>query len=225
MPHISDLPVLEHLRIAFQRHRIQMSNRLAAVEDGRSDVSTETIERYCERFAILEKEVACEIAETVKEHDMWPWFERIKGIGPGLAGCLLAHVDIERADSISSLWKYAGQGVTDGQKDKPTKGQKLPYNAELKRICFLIGTSFLRTNSPYRREYDEAKEFYQRTKLDWTPKHCDMAARRKMVKLFLSHFWMAYRQQRGLPVRAPYAMQVLNHDGIKHQSDYLLEIV
>ena len=224
MPHTNDLPMLEHLRITFQRHRIQMSNRIVAVEQERSTVDTTTIERYRQRFEELEKEVACEIAATVKEHEMWPWLDRVKGIGPGLAGCLVAHIDIERAETVSALWKYAGLGVSDGTADKPTKGQKLPYNAELKRICFLIGSSFMRAGSPYRREYDEAKEHYQRQHPDWTPKHVDMAARRKMVKLFLSHFWRAWREQRGLPVREPYAMQVLNHDGRKDANEYLLNM-
>ena len=113
-------------------------------------------------------------------------------------------------------------GVTDGEHDRPRKGEKLPYNAELKRICYLIGTSFLKSNSPYRAEYDEAKAYYQRAKTDWAPKRIDAAARRKMVKLFLSHFWVAYREKRGLPVRQPYAMQVLNHDGYKSPDEYLL---
>lgn len=224
MSNINDLPVLEYLRTTFQRHRIQMGNRIAAVESGRSSVETVTIQRYMDRFEAMEKEVVCEIAEAVKAHEMWPWFERVKGIGPGLAGCLLAHVDIEKANSISGLWKYAGMGVTDGERDHPTKGEKLPYNANLKRVCYLIGTSFLKSNSPYRDEYDEAKAFYIRTKQDWTLKHSDMAARRKMVKLFLSHFWTAYRTQRGLPVREPYSIQILGHDGYKSPDDYLIEV-
>lgn len=222
MSNINDLPVLEYLRTTFQRHRIQMGNRITAVTQGRSSVETATIQHYMDRFEALEKEVACEIAETVKDHEMWPWFKSVKGIGPGLAGCLLAHVDIEKANSVSALWKYAGMGVTDGEHDRPRKGEKLPYNAELKRICYLIGTSFLKSNSPYRAEYDEAKAYYQRTKTDWAPKRIDAAARRKMVKLFLSHFWVAYREKRGLPVRQPYAMQVLNHDGYKSPDEYLL---
>lgn len=222
MPSINDLPVLEYLRTTFQRERIRMGNRVAAVEDGRSSVEIETIERYQARFAELEKEVTCEIAGAVRDHEMWDWLCRVKGIGSGLAGCLLAHIDIEKADSVSALWKFAGLAVNDqGTADRPTKGQKLPYNAELKRICFLIGTSFLRAGSPYRAEYDESKEFYQRTKPDWTLKHCDNAARRKMVKLFLSHLWAEWRQRRGLSVREPYAIQVLNHDGYKPVERYL----
>lgn len=224
MAHINDLPMLEYLRTTFQRERIRMSNRVAAVEQGRSDVEVATIERYCERFLMLEKEISAEIAEAVKDHEMWDWLDRIKGIGPGLAGCLVAHINIERCATVSALWKYAGQGVTAGEHDRPRKGEKLPYNAGLKRICYLIGTSFLRSGSPYRDEYDQAKAYYQRNRVDWTPKRIDMAARRKMVKLFLSHLWAEWRDRRGLPVRAPYAMQVLGHDGDKPASDYLLEI-
>lgn len=186
-------------------------------------MDTTVIQRYCERFEKLEDEVKAEIAEAVEDHEMWPWLCRVKGIGPGLAGCLLAHIDIEKANSQSALWKYAGQAVNDNthMAQRPTKGEKLPYNAELKKICYLISTSFLRAGSPYRREYDEAKEHYQRKYPDWTPGHVDMAARRKMIKLFLSHFWEAWREQRGLPTRPPYAMQVLNHDGYKPASEYL----
>lgn len=212
---IKDLPILEYLRTTFQRERIRMGNRVVAVEQGRSTVNIATIERYCERFQLLEKEVTCEIAESVKEHEVYWWLSATKGIGPGLAGCLLAHIDIEKANTVSALWKYSGLAVTDGVADRPTKGQKLPYNAELKRICFLIGSSFLRANSPYRDLYDEAKAHYQRTKPDWTLKHRDMSARRKMTKTFLSHLWSVWRFQRGLPLRQPYAFQLLNHDGYR----------
>lgn len=216
-----NIPMLEHLRIAFQRHRIQMGNRKAAVEQGRSQIDATVIERWAERFQALEDEVTKEIARGVRDHEMWPWLQKVKGIGPGLAGILVAHIDIERADSISALWRYAGQGVTDGKRDRPTKGQKLVYNADLKRACYLVGTSFLRSGSPYRKEYDEAKEYYQANRPDWTAGHIDMAARRKMVKLFLSHLWTEWRTIRGLPVREPYAMQVLGHDGVKSANEYL----
>lgn len=222
---IEDLPMLEYLRTTFQRERIRMGNRVTAVEQGRSTVNVATINRYCERFEKLEREAANEIAECVKDHELYDWLKRVKGIGPGLAGCLLAHIDIEKANTVSALWKYAGLAVNaEGAADRPTKGQKLPYNAELKRICYLIGTSFLKCNSPYRREYDRSKEHYQRHRSDWTPKHIDMAARRKMLKLFLSHLWVEWRTRRGLPVRDPYPLVVLNHDGRKDANDYLLDL-
>lgn len=217
----TDLPMLEQMRQAMQKHRIQMNNRASAVERGVSTLNPETALYFQEKFQGLEDELAGLISRAVKDHEMWDWLDRVKGIGPGLAGSLLSTIDIERAQTVSALWRYAGQGVVDGESERRKKGQKLGYNAGLKKTCYLIGSSFLKANSPYRREYDEAKTYYQTNRLDWTPKHVDMAARRKMVKIFLSHLWTEWRTRRGLPVRDPYAMQVLNHDGHKPAENYL----
>lgn len=223
---LDDLPTLEHFRQAMQRHRIQMSNRASATERGASQAPTDLSEHFEKRFQDIEDELTDLIAGAVREHEMWPFFERIKGVGPGLAGSLLSMIDIERAPTVSALWKYAGQSVVEDKDgnpiaDRPIAGQKLSYNKGLKKTCFLIGSSFLRSGSPYRREYDEAKEHYQTSRPTWTPGHIDMAARRKMVKLFLSHLWLEWRTIRGLDTRAPYAMTVLGHDGYKKSEDYL----
>lgn len=218
---IDDLGMLEHLRQTFQRHRIQMGNRIAAVEQERSQVDVTIIRHYAEVFEALEADAAALIADSIKDHPVWPWLEAVKGIGPGLAGALLAPIDIKRAEKVSSLWCYAGQGLRDGQRDRPTKGERLPYNADLKRTCYLIATSFLRANSPYRREYDEAKADYIANRPDWTLGHADMAARRKMIKLFLSHLWTMYRYECKLPVPPPYAFQVLGHSGYKPPWEYV----
>ena len=98
----------------------------------------------------------------------------------------------------------------------------MAYNAKAKRVCYLIATSFLRANSPYRDEYDEAKAYYAANR-EWTPAHIDMASRRKMVKLLLSHMWVVWRHKRGLEVRKPYAMQVLGHDGMKYPWQYVMD--
>jgi hypothetical protein len=44
--------------------------------------------------------------------------------------------------------------------------------------------------------------------------HLHSRAKRKTVKLFLSHYWTVGRQARGLPIREPYAKIILGHDGI-----------
>ena len=209
---IDDLPMLEALRQQFQRDRIRMTNRVTAVEDGRSERESAAVEHFSTRFQALEDEVTGMIAVTIRDHELWPWMQAVKGIGPGLAGAMLAPIDIERATTISALWKYAGQGVTNGERDRRRKGEKLSYNAGLKKTCYLVATSFMRSGSPYRREYDEAKVYYERQRLDWTPGHRDMAAKRKMVKLFLSHLWTVWRVERDLPLRTPYAYGVLDHD-------------
>lgn len=211
---IDELAHLEQLRQQVQRHRIQMGNRLAAIERGDSQGNAEVATHFAERFNGIEDELSAMIARTVKEHPVWPWMDAVKGIGPGLAGAILAPIDITRANSISALWKYAGQGVSDGERDRPRKGEKLPYNAGLKRNCYLVATSFMRASSPYRAVYDETKEYYQANRPDWTAGHVDMAAKRKMVKLFLAHLWVVWRDAEGLPLSPPYSSRVLEHDGI-----------
>lgn len=209
---IRDLSELYNQRQSTQRQRIRLSNQLSAIERGDSPANPELPTLFMARFEAIEKEVDGFIAQAIAEHPAWPWLKGVKGIGPALAGRLLAPIDIQRATSVSALWKYAGQGVTaEGERDKPTKGEKLPYNADLKATCYLIGTSFLRSASPYRRFYDSKKAYYQANRPDWTKGRIDMAAKRFMVKMFLSHLWTEWRTVEGLPVTLPYAQAHLGH--------------
>ena len=43
--------------------------------------------------------------------------------------------------------------------------------------------------------------------------HLHSRAKRRTVKLFLSHFWVKAREARGLPVSDPYAIAILKHSG------------
>jgi hypothetical protein len=43
--------------------------------------------------------------------------------------------------------------------------------------------------------------------------HLHSRAKRRAVKIFLSHYWVKGREARGLDVRAPYSIAVLGHDG------------
>jgi hypothetical protein len=69
-------------------------------------------------------------------------FDQI-GIGAVIAAGLAAHIDLEKASTISSIWKFAGQAPGF---DRKTKGTKLPYNARLKVLCFKIGESFVKVS-------------------------------------------------------------------------------
>jgi len=204
-----------------QKARIQFGNRLGAIERGEDesdDRQANVLERYHKRFQDIEVELDADIKKQVAEYPIYKHLSTVKGIGPGLAAKLIAMIDIERADTISSLWRFAGYAVINGERERPTKGEKLHYNKRLKTTCYLIATSFLRSNSPYRRVYDEAKVHYEATRPDWTKGHRHNAANRKMVKVFLSHLWLRWRQLEGLPVSRPYV-----HDILKHGSLYTPE--
>jgi hypothetical protein len=44
--------------------------------------------------------------------------------------------------------------------------------------------------------------------------HLHARAKRRVVKLFLSHFWVKAREGKGLAVTLPYAIRILGHDGM-----------
>jgi len=80
------------------------------------------------------------VAVRLKTHPAYPWFSRVKGVGNENIAKVVALVDIEVDDTISSLWSFAG--FAPGS--KRVRGQKLLYNAQLKVMCFRLGTSLLR---------------------------------------------------------------------------------
>jgi len=104
------------------------------------------------------------------------------------------------------------------------QGQLLDYNPEFKQLCFLIGDQFIKQReSPYRKLYDQFRlEYENRPDLmkerdarkggqSKGTGHINDMARRKTVKIFLSHLWEEWRTLEGLPTPAPYSFAVLGH--------------
>jgi hypothetical protein len=86
------------------------------------------------------------------------WAKSITGIGPVISAGLLAHIDIEKAPTVGHIWRFAGYDPTVEWK----KGQKRPWNADLKTLCWKIGESFVKfSNNPndfYGRFYRSRKQ-------------------------------------------------------------------
>ncbi|PYX53911.1 MAG: hypothetical protein DMG76_23710 [Acidobacteria bacterium] len=172
------------------------------------------------------------------------WAYAQAGIGPVLASGLAAHIDVTKADSISSLWRFAGQDPTA---DRKVKGTKSPYNGRLKTLCWKIGESFVKVSGRESAFYghwyakfksDEVsrnenglysaqaqrelankkiKDAPTKAKLQsgkLTDGHLHARAKRRAVKLFLAHYWTEGRKARNLPVRAPYSIAILKHDAM-----------
>ena len=203
-----------------QKTRIAFSNRLSAIDRGVDNGDRELIEKWLDRFNLLEDEVNADIHHMAKGYPIIEHLDALKGIGDMLAAKLVAMIDIQRADTVSSLWRYAGYAVIDGERERPTKGAKLHYNWRLKSTCYLIGSSFLKCNSPYRDIYDEAKTFYESNRPDWTKLHRHNAAMRKMIKIFLSHTWLQWRELEKLPVASPYILLKPEHNHAYNRADF-----
>jgi hypothetical protein len=165
------------------------------------------------------------------------------GIGPVIAAGLAAHIDVTKANSISAVWKFAGQAPGY---DKKIKGKTLPYNARLKTLCWKLGESLVKVSgkegatygklygefkskevannaagknaAAARRELDTKKIRDKETKTvleggKLTDGHLHARAKRRAVKILLSHYWTLGREARGLALREPYAIGILKHSG------------
>lgn len=63
---------------------------------------------------ILEEQVKRALGVYAKNHPVGQWALGQVGIGPVIAAGLLAHIDIRQANTVSSIWSYAG--LQPGQK-------------------------------------------------------------------------------------------------------------
>jgi len=207
-----------------QKNRIAFNNRLGAVDRGDDIMAKpeyDVMKKWYDRFVDMEKELDEQIVDAVDGSEIVERLAELRGIGRLMAAQVVCMIDIREAQSVSALWRYAGFGVdADGNRDRPVKGQKLPYNKRLKVVCYKVATQFMMHSSPYRREYDSAKEYYQANRPDWTKMHVDRAAKRKMIKLWLSHLWEVWRKINGLPTRPPYAQDRLSHNTYKSPQEY-----
>jgi len=209
-----------------QKARVQSENRLRAIGSKADTAPPEQfmarMKERCEELQNLEDKTAKELREEIKGYRIWnEYLIRVKGIGPIMAAKLICEIDIARASRVSNLWAFAGLGLRNGKIQRPTKGIKLDYSQRLKTTCYLVARSMIMQSSPYRRVYDSAKEFYKANRSDWFPIRQDMAARRKMVKMFLSHLWVKWREMEGLPVSKPYVHEKMGHQNYMTAEEFM----
>ena len=99
-----------------------------------------------------------------------------------------------------------------GQAMRPTKGEKLPYNAFLKtKLVGVLGPVMLKCGSPWKKFYDDYK--HRKASEGWgtSDAHRHAAAIRYMVKQLLLDIWKEWRAHLGLPVRPSYQEEKLGH--------------
>jgi len=143
--------------------------------------------------------------------------KKVKGEGKREARyvCDCPLVEIERFPTVSSLWKYAGMHVVDGKAPRRKRGEKVDWNPRFRSLCYNIGKSFvINTKGPYRQHYDRFKAEDTEKHPDLSKGHLDARARRKTVKLFLSHLYMKWYELKGLTPTQPYVEAEMGHTHI-----------
>lgn len=169
------------------------------------------------------------------------WAMSQYGIGTVLSAGLVAHVDITKAPTAGSVWRYAGLDPTQIWE----KGKPRPFNADFKTLCWKIGQSFMkfhnkeqcfyghlykadknrRVQNNNNGDYAEfAKSILEKKDIKHKPTRdllvsgklsdgqIDAQARRYAVKIFLSHYHaVAYQAHYDRPAPRPYIIAHGDH--------------
>lgn len=166
--------------------------------------------RYPAVFTEHKEELVRKLHQELKKNPDYKWLKEWPGVGPVAAALLLSKVNIEKADSPSKLWKFCG--LMPGQ--RLVKGQKRDYNAKLKTVVLhYIGQMTLLRTEPWKTLLATSKQFYAAKYPEWSKGHVHNAARRRMVKIYLTNLWRAWRKAHGLSIREPFAIARLGHTG------------
>lgn len=106
----------------------------------------------------LENQIRSALDYWSNNNPVGKWSRSVKGIGPVIASGLLAHIDITKAPTVGHIWRFAGLDPTV----KWNKGEKRPWNASLKTLCWKIGESFVKVSGydddVYGKYYKQRKE-------------------------------------------------------------------
>ena len=189
------------------------------------------------QYVDLESEEArhfARLGSILRDYPIFTVFlDKVKGIGPAMAGVIVSEINISKAKYPSSLWAYAGLDVAaDGQgrsrkkehlverdytdKDgKPAKRVGITFNPFLKtKLTGVLASSFLRSgNEQYAKVYNDYKhrlENHEKWK-ERSKGHRHNAAMRYMVKQFLVDLYRAWRPLEGLEVAPDYNEAKLGH--------------
>jgi hypothetical protein len=110
-------------------------------------------------FSDIEETIVKVFIANLKNNPVAQWMLRQRGIGPVITAGLWAHIDITKAPTVGHIWRFAGLDPSM----KWEKGEKRPYNAELKQVCWHAGQCFMKqSNDPdcfYGNLYRQRKKF------------------------------------------------------------------
>lgn len=140
-----------------QDQRIRADGQVRSIVKSDKYEPHETLSYVSDQANMLENQIKGALGHYVRGKEIGRWLLSIVGIGDVLAAGLLAHIDIKKAKTAGAIWRYAGQDPTLEWK----KGEKRPYNASLKTLCWKIGESFVKVsnneNALYGKLYKERK--------------------------------------------------------------------
>ena len=161
-----------------QDDRIRSSAQVR--ESEASNESHSALDYLSDQSLYLEKQIQRILTKYVEQKEVGIWLIHNKGIAGVLSAGLLAHIDINKAPTAGHIWNYAGLNPNI----KWEKGQRRPFNAQLKTLCWKIGESFVKVSgskdSFYGQEYAKRKLFEtERNQNDYYKDHASKQLEQK----------------------------------------------
>jgi hypothetical protein len=117
-----------------------------------------------ENCSTLEKQILRALDVWSKHDPVASWAREVVGVGPVIASGLRAHIDITKAKTAGNIWSFAGLNPLQVW----NKGEKRPFNAELKTLCWKLGESFVKVSS---HKNDIYGKYYFNRKIEETQKN------------------------------------------------------
>lgn len=140
-----------------QDYRIASANQQRKLLEGKDP--SEFMGWLNQNLEVLENQIKAMLDKWSGAQPMGIWARNICGIGPVISSGLLANIDITKAPTVGHIWRFAGLDPTS----KWDKGEKRPWNASLKRLCWLMGESFVKVSGNskdiYGKLYLERKAY------------------------------------------------------------------
>mgnify|MGYP001584483263 CR=1 FL=1 len=143
-----------------QDYRKTAANQLRAATP-ENEQPSEILKGFLAEYEGLEHRMQRELERFAKSSEIGRWALSVCGIGPIITAGLLAEIDIAKAPTVGHVWAFAG--LAPGVEWK--KGEKRPWNARLKTLCWKASDSFVKVSNResdiYGKVYRQRKELEQ----------------------------------------------------------------
>ena len=125
-----------------QDYRKASNNQIRSIDQGVDEAppAHQTLDWLAAQLDTMENQIKRALDVYSMAHPIGPWVRSVYGIGPVIAAGLAAHIDNTKCPTVGHIWRFAGLDPTL----KWEKGQKRPFNAQLKVLCWKAGQSFMK---------------------------------------------------------------------------------
>ena len=134
---------LVDLYYQMQEYRKASNNQVRQLQKEDNKEPHETLAFFANNFRTLERNIKSVLQVYAESKPIGQWMLSICGIGPVISAGLMANIDITKVQTAGQIQAFAGLDPTR----EWNKGEKRPYNARLKTLCWKIGQCFIKVQN------------------------------------------------------------------------------